>query len=359
MKAIMLNILAAVFALLPITASAQGPVFNAPPSQPGCRAGQACTGTTITATTAFNVGDSTVVINKYADKQVRISGDGTGATTNAGWIGGYGGSSNYSAWWLSSLSYSGSGLPTAASGYTSAILYSDASGVNLQAPTATGVVDFGQTTAAGAQVLKMRVNATAGAGPSITAGTAATDVAALSVTRTNNNAAVATGVKFTFTDTTSAAGFLPFQILGGPSATTNLFSVDKTGGFVAPGAAIVLSGLGASTGTPSSLCMNGTTVTVNAALTCTVSSRDYKTGIEPFKGSGLAMVAMMEPDKFFYRDNLSRERLGFMAEDMAKIDPRLAEWSNGKPNSIDFAAIAAVQAKAIQEIDARLNRAGL
>ena len=76
---------------------------------------------------------------------------------------------------------------------------------------------------------KLSIGQTAGAGPSITAGTATTDVAALSVTRTNNNAAVATGVKFAFTDTTSAAGFLPFQVLGGAAAATNLLSVDKAG----------------------------------------------------------------------------------------------------------------------------------
>lgn len=71
--------------------------------------------------------------------------------------------------------------------------------------------------------------AAAGTGLAIAAGTATTDVAALSVTRTNNNAAVATGVKFAFTDTTSASSFLPLQVTGGASATTNLFSVDKAG----------------------------------------------------------------------------------------------------------------------------------
>ena len=76
---------------------------------------------------------------------------------------------------------------------------------------------------------KLIINATAGQGPSVVAGTATTDVAALSVTRTNNNAAVATGVKFAFTDTTSAAGFLPFQILGGAAGTTRLFEVNKSG----------------------------------------------------------------------------------------------------------------------------------
>ncbi len=81
---------------------------------------------------------------------------------------------------------------------------------------------------------KFEVFNTAGRGAAIAAGTAATDVAALSVTRTNNNAAVATGVRFAFTDTTSAAGFLPFQVLGGAAAATNLLSVSKAGLVDAP-----------------------------------------------------------------------------------------------------------------------------
>lgn len=75
---------------------------------------------------------------------------------------------------------------------------------------------------------------TAGATLVLAGGTAVTDVAAFSLTRTNNDASVATGVKWTFTDTSSAAGFLPFQILGGAAGTTNLISVGKTGTVTAP-----------------------------------------------------------------------------------------------------------------------------
>ena len=91
------------------------------------------------------------------------------------------------------------------------------------------------------------LSGTAGRGLSITAGTATTDVAALSVTRTNNDAAVATGVKFTFTDTSSAAGFKALQILGGASGTTNLISVSKAGLVDAP-AYSVAGGAGADFG---------------------------------------------------------------------------------------------------------------
>lgn len=126
---------------------------------------------------------------------------------------------------------------------------------------AVGEIDF-YTSA----VLKMTLAATSGMGPAFTSGTAATDVAALSVTRTNNNAAVATGVKITFTDTTSAPGFLPLQVLGGASAVTNLLSVSKTG-TLAVGAAIALTGYTVST-LPASP-VQGWSAFVTDAVACT------------------------------------------------------------------------------------------
>ena len=72
-------------------------------------------------------------------------------------------------------------------------------------------------------------NAATGQGLVMAAGTATTDVAAMSLTRTNNNAAVVTGVKWVFTDTTSAAGFTPLNILGGSAGTTIMFYVTKAG----------------------------------------------------------------------------------------------------------------------------------
>ena len=82
----------------------------------------------------------------------------------------------------------------------------------------------------------------AGQGLVFAAGTATTDVAAFSLTRTNNNAAVATGVKWTFTDTTSAGGFLPFQILGGNEGTTNLLNLNKSGSLALGGSISLASG---------------------------------------------------------------------------------------------------------------------
>ena len=69
-----------------------------------------------------------------------------------------------------------------------------------------------------------------GAGITINAGAATTDVQALSATQTFNNAAVTfVHEKHVITDTASAAGSLALQYLGGASGTTNLMSLSKSG----------------------------------------------------------------------------------------------------------------------------------
>jgi len=130
-----------------------------------------------------------VVLSRYAAKQLLISGDGTGATTNAGWIIGYGGLSGVSNIWSSTLETPNSN--------NVAISISDSTtGIG-----AANIVNIGVN-----GVLKASFSGTAGAGPSITAGTATTDVNALNITQTWNNAAVVfTGLKQVTTRTAQAS----------------------------------------------------------------------------------------------------------------------------------------------------------
>jgi hypothetical protein len=110
------------------------------------------------------------------------------------------------------------------------LLYSSGFGLGMTSSFVslwgTNGVKIGTARASGT---KLQINSTAGEGLLVTAGTATTDVAALSVTRTNNNAAVVKGVEFSFTDTTSNASFLPLNVLGGAAGSTSLFKVDKSG----------------------------------------------------------------------------------------------------------------------------------
>lgn len=67
----------------------------------------------------------------------------------------------------------------------------------------------------------------AGTGLISSAGTATTDVALATFSRTNNNAAVVKGFEIVYMDTTSAAGFLPWKVLGTATGAVNLASLSK------------------------------------------------------------------------------------------------------------------------------------
>lgn len=96
--------------------------------------------------------------------------------------------------------------------------------------TAGAIVLGGGAATAPLTSAKMSESATAGGGLILAAGTAVgAGVAAMSMTRTNNNAAVDTGVLLTYIDTISASGFFAFKILGGAAGTTNLLTVTKVG----------------------------------------------------------------------------------------------------------------------------------
>ena len=138
---------------------------------------------------------------------------GSGVTTSAGFISGYLGVSNTWGLWGTGTTGSITEYAIQSRGDNS-ILY-------LRATNDLRLVT---------NILKFQLTGDAGRGPIITAGTATTDVNALSATQTWNASGVAfTGWKFTITDTSSAAGSLAMQILGGAAGTTDLFSVGKGG----------------------------------------------------------------------------------------------------------------------------------
>jgi len=134
-----------------------------------------------------------------ANKRLSV---GSGSGTSSGLHLGYSLTSGFGAIWSTAV--------TPASNNYGLLIGQNQTNLNLSGPSAVFNIYSSNE-----GVQKLGWTMTAGRGPTIIGGTATTDVPALEVTRTNNNAAVATGVKFAFTDTTSAAGFLPFQVLGG------------------------------------------------------------------------------------------------------------------------------------------------
>ena len=132
---------------------------------------------------------------------------------NSGIIAGYYGVSGFGALWFS-------GLTPSTTNYALAVSAGD---IYLNGVATTNTIFF-QT----GNSQRGFIGGAAGQGLAITAGTATTDVAALSITRTNNNAAVLRGVEFLFTDTTSGA-FTPLWIKGGAAAATSLLKLSKAG----------------------------------------------------------------------------------------------------------------------------------
>lgn len=124
-----------------------------------------------------------------------------------------------------------------------------------------------------------------------------------------------------------------------------------------------MASLTAASGTPNSICQNDSTkeITVNAALTCTVSSRDQKDHIVPLSNSAINIVSKLRPASFTYVDNVNRERWGFIAEELQQVNPALADGyvqvhdtHNVVARSIDQNALLSVLVKAVQEQQAQI-----
>ena len=177
-----------------------------------------------TGGTLTDIPGGDLVVSRYAAKQLMISGDGTGTASGmTGFVIGNSGTTQSAIWH--------SGVVPSSSNYVFGV--SSATGNTL----IWGPTDLEIYAGSGVS-LKGSFSGTAGKGLSVTAGTATTDVNALNITQTWNNAAVANGILVTFTDTSSAAGAKALQIFGGAAGTTNLLSVSKAGLVNAPAYAV-------------------------------------------------------------------------------------------------------------------------
>jgi hypothetical protein len=160
---------------------------------------------------------------------------------------------------------------------------------------------------------------------------------------------------FVFNDTGVDVNFLIST-----DSTANAFLIDGTGaGTMTIGTVLTANALTAASGTPNSICQNDATkeITVNAALTCTVSSREQKAKISSLSGSAMEIVKSMRPVSFRYNDRPDRVRWGFIAEDLAAQNHALGDGydASGIARSIDQNAILAVTVKALQEAAKRIE----
>ena len=171
-------------------------------------------------------------LTRYAAKQLMISGDGTGATTNAGWILGYFGGSGESGLWSSTVTPSSSNY----------LLYSNSTGASVFVNAASG----GSIGFATGGTQRALLNPS---GLAITPATATTDVNALSVTQTWNNAAVNfTGIKLDVTSTADGASSLLMDLRDDAASkfsvtkagdVTSAASITATGAFAFPNSTVL------------------------------------------------------------------------------------------------------------------------
>ncbi len=145
---------------------------------------------------------------------------------------------------------------------------------------------------------------------------------------------------------------LGFKIVVATDATSTSTGALRVLGGASINKRVWMDGLSAASGTPSSICRNANEVTVNAAVTCTVSSLIFKHDFKQLDQPALPVVMGMKPGSFFYNDDGTRQRMGFAAEYMFALDRRLADGfdTGGHPRSIDQNAILAVMVKAVQEL---------
>ena len=109
------------------------------------------------------------------------------------------------------------------------------------------------------------------------------------------------------------------------------------------------------------MCLNATTneATDAAASTCIVSSLRFKNWIGPLSNP-LAQVRLLEPGIYRYKPEMfdavvsARERVGFTAENMAAVEPRLTfyEPDGITPRTINFEEYTALLTGAVKELDA-------
>ena len=135
--------------------------------------------------------------------------------------------------------------------------------------------------------------------------------------------------------------------------------------------AVAFAGLTATTTIGTSVCISNTNqLTTRAATTDCAgqsSSLRYKEDITSLSdASGLQEVLALRPVSFKYRadylggfaddPNWSSEHVGFIAEEVQQVDPRLIVINSiGQPETMQYQNLTAVLVKAIQELSLRLD----
>lgn len=116
---------------------------------------------------------------------------------------------------------------------------------------------------------------------------------------------------------------------------------------------VAMNGLTTAAGTVGSVCLNANTkeLMVNGtSIDCSVSAAKYKQNISTLDIGGLNSLMKFKPATFEYKSNPGVSNIGFIADDLEKIDKRLVSYDDkGELQGLNTVAILSVTARAVQQ----------
>jgi Chaperone of endosialidase len=117
---------------------------------------------------------------------------------------------------------------------------------------------------------------------------------------------------------------------------------------IRPGGTVGIAMLG--TGGSTQLCRNGA-----AAISTCSSSLRYKTDVKPF-GGGLQLINRLQPVIFNWKAT-HRPDIGLIAEEVAKVEPRLAfKNESGEIEGVNYSQLTAVLINAVKQQQAQIQK---
>jgi hypothetical protein len=155
----------------------------------------------------------------------------------------------------------------------------------------------------------------------------------------------------------------------GDGTTSSTVTVGSTNNTTILGSTTLnLTGIAAtSAGQTGTVCIGtGSTLTYDTTTTCLLSARRFKMREEPLD-EGLDAVLRLKPVSYYFRPkvngkkfahdaNLTGQQVGFIAEDVNEVDPRLVTvQKDGQLHSVRYEQMTALLAKGLQEFHAQFE----
>jgi hypothetical protein len=111
-----------------------------------------------------------------------------------------------------------------------------------------------------------------------------------------------------------------------------------------------------TTATTGTLCWTSTTISYDGTNTCLVSSARFKHDVQPLTGA-LSEIDRMRPVSFVYNgDKTDALHFGMIAEEVAKIDPRLVANDNeGRPLQIKYLDAISLLVQGMKEMQGEID----